>query len=60
MELFWMVWNEGNMVPTVKHGTEGEARKEAERLAQKHPSQKFYVLVNSASCTKCDIVWEEI
>lgn len=41
---FWMVWNPRRNPPTCRHGTEGSATKEAERLAALYPGQRFYVL----------------
>jgi hypothetical protein len=58
MEKFWMVWNENNMIPVVRHLTEGSARDEAERLARKHPGQEFHILKYAGSCRKVDVIWE--
>ena len=57
-ETFWMVWNEGNRAPTVKHQSEEMAEKEAERLARVNPGQKFYVIQSVKVCSLRDVVWE--
>lgn len=57
METFWMVWNEGNRAPTVKHPSESAARDEAERLARLNPGQKFHVLAAIDCCQKRDVLW---
>ena len=41
---FWMVWRNDGHAPTKEHGSEREARKEAERLATSNPGVRFYVL----------------
>ena len=41
---FWMVWREGSKGLHVKHESYDSVRTEAERLAEKNPGQKFYVL----------------
>ncbi len=58
METFWMIWNPGNMGPTMKHMTFGAAKDEAERLARKHSGQPFFVLKAVARCIKQDVMWE--
>jgi hypothetical protein len=58
MEKFWMVWNEGSMISTVKHKTEESAKAEAERLARKHTGQNFHVLTSVGTCCKADVVWD--
>ena len=55
--MFWMVWNEGNSAPTVKHWSERPAREEAERLARLNPGQVFHVLALVDSCIKTDVHW---
>lgn len=49
---FFLVWNPEGRSPTYRHATIGEATKEAERLAAKHPGT-FFVLavVGSARMT---------
>lgn len=54
---FWVVWNENNRAPTVKHWNILEASSEAERLARKHEGQIFHVLEYVNSCWKKDIIW---
>jgi hypothetical protein len=58
MNEFWMVWNEGNKAPTVKHNTEQMARDEAERLAHLNPGSVFHVLEAVDSCTERHVTWE--
>lgn len=41
---FFLVWCEGNGVPTVKHANISEAKAEALRLAEKHSGKTFHVL----------------
>lgn len=42
---FWLVWSpNGARSPTVKHRTEAEAEREAERLADLNPGREFYVV----------------
>lgn len=43
-DAFWMVYGEGRSAPTIKHGTEGIAIAEAERLARMSPGTAFFVL----------------
>jgi hypothetical protein len=40
----WYVKRENGRGPRVAHSTYAEANKEAQRLANKHPGQKFYIL----------------
>ena len=56
--MFWMVWNEGNRAPTVKHPSVNAARAEAERLARLFPGQKFFLLTAFDCCQKRDVLWE--
>lgn len=44
MDNFWLIWREDGGVPTRKHFSAEAARREAKRLAQKHPGKEFYVL----------------
>jgi hypothetical protein len=41
---FYLVWNPARGIPTFKHWTYEDATTEAERLANKHPGEHFYVL----------------
>lgn len=43
-DVFWVVWNPGHGNPSMRHSSDKEARGEAERLAERNPGQKFYVL----------------
>ncbi len=43
-EAFFVVWNPHGRAPMVTHRWEGDAVKEAERLAAMNPGQRFYVL----------------
>ncbi len=58
MYRFWMIWNEGNRAPTIKHPDEESARIEAERLVRLNPGQKFYLLVAIDCCQKYDVQWQ--
>lgn len=60
MEQFWMVWNEGNRAPTVKHDYENMAKAEAERLAEANPGKVFYVLHATDFCQTKRVVWEKL
>lgn len=43
--LFFVVYSPtGRTSPTVSHFEEGPASREAQRLAQSHPGQKFFVM----------------
>ncbi len=54
---FWMVLGRSN--PTYQHGTEEGARKEAKRLAQMHPGERFTVLEAIGSVVKQDTLWTD-
>ena len=41
---FWMVWNEGNRSPMVKHTSYHAATSEVVRLASANPNSNFFVL----------------
>lgn len=41
---FWMVYVEGQGVPTVRHPSESSARREAERLARENPECDVFVM----------------
>lgn len=41
---FWMVWNPNGSMPRHQHFSEGDANREAERLAKANRGQTFYVL----------------
>lgn len=41
---FWMVWRPGGYVPTVRHTSEAQANKEAERIAGLAPGEEVFVL----------------
>jgi hypothetical protein len=55
---FWMVLGPQGM-PVVRHYSEAEARKEAERLARANSGQEFVVLRSVSACVKSDIRWQE-
>jgi hypothetical protein len=57
MDTFWIIWNEGNRAPTVRHLSELSARNEAEQLARNNPGQVFHVFVLVDSCRKVDVEW---
>jgi len=42
--LFFLVWNERTGYAKYKHQAEGDAKKEAERLAEQNRGDEFYVL----------------
>ncbi|MDX9896338.1 MAG: hypothetical protein RBS34_12870 [Desulfofustis sp.] len=54
---FWLVWNPNGRQPLVRHPTEEVARREAERLARKHPGDTFYVLQAMDVCWLQDVAW---
>ena len=58
MKKFWMVWNEGNRAPTVKHQSEQMARDEAERLAHCNPGSTFHVLEQIDCCSERAVTWQ--
>lgn len=41
---FWMVYVEGQGMPTVRHPSEASARREAERLARENPLCDVFVM----------------
>lgn len=43
---FYLVWSPKGGAPTVRHDTETQARKEAERLAMNNHGQTFVVLMS--------------
>lgn len=55
---FWLVWCEHGGTPTVKHDTEGSATAEAERLAKRCPSSRFWVLKTIAVCEATTVRWD--
>lgn len=57
MKVFWLVWNEENFSPSIKHDSEKGARDEAERLAWKHPDSVFHILELLYSCRRSEIQW---
>lgn len=56
---FWFVWNEAGRSPKKKHTSEGEARKEAARLANENPGHEFVVLESVGSCRTNSVIWED-
>jgi hypothetical protein len=46
--------------PVVRHDSEKDARREAERLARSRTGQEFVVLESVASCVKSDVLWDEM
>ena len=57
---FWMVWNENSLTVSMKHDSKESAHGEAERLARKHPGQRFYVLSAIQSCVVADVQWTHL
>jgi hypothetical protein len=49
METFWVVWNENRGKPTFKHASEESAKKEAVKLARRHPGEQFHVLESTVT-----------
>lgn len=41
---FWLVWKPNGALPTFKHPSYDDAKKEAERLARKNSADRFYIL----------------
>lgn len=60
MRQFWLVWNLKRSTPTVPHGTERQARAEAERLARSNPGETFHVVTSVGACTRSDLHWDEV
>ena len=56
---FYLVWRvDGEShVPTKRHLSEQSAKAEAERLAQKHPGNEFYVLRSVAAVRVASVQW---
>ncbi|NLG06041.1 MAG: hypothetical protein GX567_19765 [Clostridia bacterium] len=44
IEPFFVVWNPAHGLPRYKHGTFDGAKTEAERMANAHPGDEFFVL----------------
>lgn len=43
-DTFWLVWNLSRRAPTVTHESLASARREADRLAESTPGERFYVV----------------
>lgn len=43
---FFLVWNSNTMHSKFRHKTVESAEKEANRLAEQHPGEKFHVLLS--------------
>ncbi len=56
-KIFWVIWNEENRPPIVKHFSLSTVKYEAERLARDHPSQTFHVLKLIGSCRVLNTEW---
>lgn len=55
---YWIVWNERTGIsPAKKHATEQDARKEAERLAEKQPGDTFVVFESTGSVVAKSVEW---
>ncbi len=54
---FWLVWNPDERTPRVRHGSEGAAKTEADRLSISHPGHRFYVLEAVGYVTKRETEW---
>lgn len=55
---FWMVLGPQGM-PVVRHYSEAEAKKEAERLARANSGQEFVVLRSVSACIRSDVWWQD-
>ena len=53
----YIVWREGGNAPTQKHETLQQAKTEAQRLAQKTPQFRYYVLESICSCGYDTFSW---
>lgn len=58
-EVFFLVWNPETGYARQRHACFEDARREAERLAGKHPGQEFHVLVSMGRARKVDVVWDD-
>lgn len=60
-QAFWMVWCESTCHTRVRHASPEEARREAERLAQAIPGQRFFVLqATGIAQTVKPVTWTDL
>lgn len=52
---FWMIYGIGCGAPTHRHANEGDAKREAERLARSSPGTTFVILEAIAAVRKRDV-----
>lgn len=57
---FWVVWNPQHGPPNVRHATEEEAKAEATRIAQLHPSHEIFVLQATSRTVATLRTWTSI
>lgn len=61
MQPYYYVYKIGGEIPKVKHATQGEAQKEAERLAAQHPGRVFEILqcIGVSQTSKVSTFWAD-
>jgi hypothetical protein len=59
-EPFFMVYGYGQGTPTVIHDTFDTAKAEAERLADRNPGVRFYVLATVGAAEKVSVHFRKI
>ncbi len=61
MQPYYYVYRIGGEIPKVKHATQGEAQKEAERLAAQHPGRAFEILqcIGVSQTSKVSTFWAD-
>lgn len=55
MKPFWMVYGIGQGGPTVRHGTEDKAQREADRLARANPGVTYVLLEATKAVRRRDL-----
>lgn len=61
IEPFYVVWNPARGLPRYRHDTLDAAKAEAERLANKHPGEEFFVLDVRGRALRCNPVeWADV
>lgn len=61
MQPYYYVYKIGGEIPKVQHATQGEAQKEAERLAAQHPGRVFEILqcIGVSQTSKASTFWAD-
>jgi hypothetical protein len=59
-EPFFMVYGHGQGAPNVIHDTFQQAKAEAERLADRNPGVRFYVLATVGAAEKVSVQFRKI